>query len=1161
MAATSEEKIAEKMRVAVSEKDMHKITNIVIGKFGLLRVCHLAFTQQMIDKYMVNGTPQADNMKPGNDTHLWMIKLEEEEQEFAGGEESVVHRESISMAYQTKVNLETHHDRVEFAHATMGSPPFERFEHAIKMGWVNIAGVTLEMVRKNRIKSEATAKGHLDQARSNFKSTKNKVDESEEGEEEEEKGVTPLNSVRCVIRSFKEWTDSGVISTDTTGKFPVESDDGENYFLVMVHKATGYIKLLAMKKKAEVSAKIQEGIKYFEEHGARVEIIYMDNEISADLRNFFKQKKIELNLVPPGNHRANPSERGVRTAKNHIIATLATADKQFPLKLWGKCKDQMEITLALTRKCPNNPNISTYEALYGHKYNFDAKPMVPIGTRVVIHDKSNERNTWGAHGRSGWYVGPALSHYRCFTVVPNSTGIPRVTDTVEFFPEILKLPGSSETEALTAVLQDLLKVLKRAKERGNSSRVSKVEESLFGIVEELRAIYSPMEDVKAMTQTSEGAEGQRQAEVRESREEMAISEGEKVNGIVETVFKEIENKKRRASKKKVETVVEKPSSMKDEQNETEENILKENLEKVEEEKPEQALYAKKMAKEGKNEESSGETEWALRAKFLDAEGKKMTMKKALKTNNAERFTELMVEEYRRLITTTDVMKPIPADGLPAGECTTYTSPQLTIDDNKNPKRVRLVVGGNNLEFGGDVSAKVASMEAKKTLLQFTVTEPGARFASMDIKDFYITKMHRLEKSVYIKTPIKDIPKETIAEYDLKKFERDGIVIFKVDGCMYGLKEAGLIAQKALLKVLNTNGYSEPDNMMIVKAKDPKDKTTAVVNVDDFGIMYTNEADARKMLKVLEDNGYIIKVDWEGKKYCGMNINHDRINRTLTIDAGNMAQDILERFGMTECKGADSPLKYIAPKYGQSKQYSEADQSTPLNEDEVKRLQQIIGCLIFLAFTVRYDIVTAVCIVSAMQGKPTKKVLEAAHHILRYLKKHPKRGITFYPTNYKFIVYSDASQGADSKARGRTGGFGYFERADNPDLPNGLIFVNSNIQAVIPDSIAEAEIIAVHDNAKSAIPVLQIAKVLGKPQFKTPIWSDNECAVRLANTSGTTKRLKHVERRFYWIQDQVARNIYDVMWKKNLKNYSDFFTKRVPNHEHNGYMNLFTVEIK
>jgi len=159
----------------------------------------------------------------------------------------------------------------------------------------------------------------------------------------------------------------------------------------------------------------------------------------------------------------------------------------------------------------------------------------------------------------------------------------------------------------------------------------------------------------------------------------------------------------------------------------------------------------------------------------------------------------------------------------------------------------------------------------------------------------------------------------------------------------------------------------------------------------------------------------------------------------------MVADVLARFGMTDCKGADSPIQSIAPVYGQAKQYSDVDQSTPLNEAEIKRLQQIIGSVLFMAFAVRYDIVPAVCIVSAMQGEPTKKVLEAAHHILRYLKKYPKRGVTFYPSNYKFIVYSDASQGADSKARGRTGGFGYFERADNKDIPNGLIFVNSNIK--------------------------------------------------------------------------------------------------------------------
>ena len=87
--------------------------------------------------------------KPGNDTHLWMINLEEE-REIAGEKEVVIQRESIAIAYQTKINLESDYDRVAFAHATMGSPPWERFAQSIKSGFINIAGVTHEMARRQR---------------------------------------------------------------------------------------------------------------------------------------------------------------------------------------------------------------------------------------------------------------------------------------------------------------------------------------------------------------------------------------------------------------------------------------------------------------------------------------------------------------------------------------------------------------------------------------------------------------------------------------------------------------------------------------------------------------------------------------------------------------------------------------------------------------------------------------------------------------------------------------------------------------------------------------------------------------------------------------------------------------------------------------------------
>jgi len=83
-------------------------------------------------------------------------------------------------------------------------------------------------------------------------------------------------------------------------------------------------------------------------------------------------------------------------------------------------------------------------------------------------------------------------------------------------------------------------------------------------------------------------------------------------------------------------------------------------------KSEHALYAREMMKEGENEKSSGETEWAMRAKLLDDKGKKLTIRQALKTDDGERFTKLYAEDFTRLITVQEVMHPINGTGYTDG---------------------------------------------------------------------------------------------------------------------------------------------------------------------------------------------------------------------------------------------------------------------------------------------------------------------------------------------------------------------------------------------------------------------------------------------------------------------------------------------------------------
>ena len=50
----------------------------------------------------------------------------------------------------------------------------------------------------------------------------------------------------------------------------------------------------------------------------------MDNECSTDLQKAIVKIKGKYELVPPHQHRRNAAEKAIRTAKNHLLAELAT---------------------------------------------------------------------------------------------------------------------------------------------------------------------------------------------------------------------------------------------------------------------------------------------------------------------------------------------------------------------------------------------------------------------------------------------------------------------------------------------------------------------------------------------------------------------------------------------------------------------------------------------------------------------------------------------------------------------------------------------------------------------------------------------------------------------------------------------------------------------
>ena len=142
----------------------------------------------------------------------------------------------------------------------------------------------------------------------------------------------------------------------------------------------------------------------------------LDNEVSTDLIEFLKtDEKITVQLPPAGCHRRNAAERAIRTLKTHFISGLCTAHKNFPLNKWGSLLPQAVITLNLLRTSRINPKLSAHALLNG-PYDFNATPMAPPGSKILVHKKPALRGTWAPHAVNAWYLGPALHRYRCYHV-------------------------------------------------------------------------------------------------------------------------------------------------------------------------------------------------------------------------------------------------------------------------------------------------------------------------------------------------------------------------------------------------------------------------------------------------------------------------------------------------------------------------------------------------------------------------------------------------------------------------------------------------------------------------------------------------------------------------------------------------------------------------
>jgi hypothetical protein len=192
--------------------------------------------------------------------------------------------------------------------------------------------------------------------------------------------------------------------------------------------------------------------------GLKPKLMKLDNEASKLLKTYLHQQDITFQLVPPYSHRRKLAERAIRSFKDHLIAGLCSTDKSFSMNLWDILLPQAVITLNMLRTSGINPKLSDATHIFV-QYDFNRAPMAPPETRIIAHNTPSMRRTWAPHGHDGWYIGPALEHYRCYTVYITKTRGDRIVETVEFPPEKFTLPFPSAQDLAIQAAEDLTHAL------------------------------------------------------------------------------------------------------------------------------------------------------------------------------------------------------------------------------------------------------------------------------------------------------------------------------------------------------------------------------------------------------------------------------------------------------------------------------------------------------------------------------------------------------------------------------------------------------------------------------------------------------------------------------------------------------------------------------
>jgi len=463
--------------------------------------------------------------------------------------------------------------------------------------------------------------------------------------------------------------------------------------------------------------------------------------------------------------------------------------------------------------------------------------------------------------------------------------------------------------------------------------------------------------------------------------------------------------------------------------------------------------------------------------------------------------------------------------------------------------VRITVGGNLIDYPGELTTRTADLTTAKIMWNSVLSTPEAKYACADVGNFYLaTPMERYE---YMRIKREQIPDAFMDKYDLWDKVHNGYVYCEIRRGMYGLPQAGIIANQLLKKRLAKFGYYEMPHTPGLWRHESRPVSFTLV-VDDFGIKYVGTEHLEHLLNALKTD-YEVSTDYDGALYCGITLKWNYEHRYVDISMpGYVEKQLLKYKHPKPSKPVHTPWEPTPFTIGNPNAVAEVDDSPPLNADGIKRIQQVVGSFMYYCRATDPTIPVALNELASRQNNATENLKRRCNHFLDYMATHPDAVIRYYASDMVLNVHSDASYLSAPNARSRAAGYfflGSIPRLNQPIKLNGAINVICSTLKFVAASAAEAELGALFHNAKEAKILRLTLEELGHPQPPTPIHIDNSTTVGIVNNTIKRQKSRSMEMRYFWLLDGKVQRLFNFEYHPGLENLADYPSKHHPASHH------------